>query len=154
MLRLPTFHLVIASLAALTLLTLTAPIRADEREFQAILQATRVERGALHHELGTRFTFAGSEGYGTIGEFSAEGSWYLTSIRIIHSAEVTLTDDEGNEISITLDEIQLSSDATFVTGFHIVGGTGVFEGATGSGKVSGVVVLTPELDFSGVICVQ
>ena len=136
--RLPTFRPLIASVAALTSLTLTAPIPADEQEFQATLQASRVERGAMRHKLGTRFTFAASDGYGTIGEFTADGSWYLTSIRIIHSAEVTLTDADGNEISITLDEAQLSSDATFVTGFHIVGGTGVFEGATGLGRSRGL----------------
>jgi hypothetical protein len=128
---------------SLLMLLATIPVSAVERPFalNGTGVATLVTDGE-GHLIGAIPTGSGTATY--LGQWTVSGTVSYTpdSNGVLHSSgSATLTAANGDKLQIQIDGI-LEPVAGVVQGaFHIVGGTGRFEGATG--ETSFVVTINP-----------
>jgi hypothetical protein len=137
-------------LAALAVLTLVIPARADNMPFTATGDVVVIDE-AFDDELGFLITFT-SEGSGDpLGDFTGGGTFYLTALGSIDRGQVTFTDGGGDDVLLAFDG-DLYPDGTFDGEFVILGGTGAYDGATGNGTFMGSTVGSITVMLDGVIC--
>ena len=146
----PRFRPPAASLAALAVLTLVVPARADNMPFTATGAVTVVDE-AFDDELGFLITFTIAGSGDPLGDFTGGGTCYVTALGSIDRGQMTLTDAGGDEVWLAFDG-NVHRDATFDGAFVILGGTGAYQGATGNGAFMGTAVGGITVTLDGVIC--
>jgi hypothetical protein len=126
MFRLPKISLVLTFLG---LLLFTPAMRADQFTATGFIPT-------FNNSGGGHYTFDTTASGDPIGDVTGSGSFDLSATGDITNGDVVYVDVNGDLLELNF-QGSIDASGAFVETFTIVGGTGQWDGATGSGMITG-----------------